>query len=99
MNIDHAKWSGVKLVVLSVIHKETDEKYYLKINTVFDNRYIVEVVTNKQDASVFNVDQAMDVVHDLRYNNCDIALFKHDQQEELVQLIKNDIVEVQSEQI
>lgn len=99
MNKDHAKWNGIKLFTLKAYYSSNDITYYIKVRTVFDNRYVVEFVEKKDDASVFDQEQSMAILHDLRFLNKDIAIFIPEQNENITQAVKNDMIEFHSEQL
>lgn len=64
-----------QLMILSVYHVPSLEKLYIKVTNVHDQRYVLTLVENRQDASVFNHTQASELLEDFRSHNKDQAYF------------------------
>lgn len=64
-----------QLMILSVYHVPTLEKMYIKVVNVDGPRYVLNLVMDKQNASVFNHTQATELLEDFSSHNKDQAYF------------------------
>jgi hypothetical protein len=64
-----------QLMILSVYHVPSLEKLYIKVSNVDGPRFVLELVEDRQDASVFNHMQASKLLEDFRSHNKDEAYF------------------------
>lgn len=67
-----------QLMILSVYHIPTLEKLYIKVVNVDGPRYVLNLVVDKQNASVFNHIQASELLEDFRTHNKDQAYFSEE---------------------
>lgn len=67
-----------QLCILSVYHVPSLEKLYIKVINVDGPRYVLELVMDKQNASVFNHTQASELLEDFRSHNKDQAYFSEE---------------------
>jgi hypothetical protein len=67
-----------QLMILSVYHVPSLEKLYIKVTNVDGPRFVLELVENRQDASVFNHTQASELLEDFRSHNKDQAYFSNE---------------------
>lgn len=76
--INADRFHSMKKFVLSVYKINDLSKYYIKVITVYDYRYVLTLVNNIIDASVLSDEQVYELVSDLRSGNKDISYFKED---------------------